>query len=182
MALLLTGCAKGSLPSLQEILVNIGGSIDPIWNMITGAAYLFGFAFVFRGVYMLKVYGDMRTMMSSQTNLKGALICFLVGAVLLFSTSMYHSLLLTTFNARATSPLEYDPNVTLTWDAYKNLLRFIQLIGLISFFRGWMMLTHLSNPGQQHSFGKAMTHIFGGVLAINIQGTIDVMQGTLGMK
>ncbi len=182
VSLLLVGCGGTNKLQIQEMLVNLSSSITPFWRLVTGASYLFGLVFVFRGIFMLKVYGEGRTMMSGQANLKGALICLLVGAVLLFSQSMYDTLLFSTFSATSTSPLQYDTNSTLSIDAYFSLLRFISLIGLISFIRGWVMLTHLSNPGQQSSFGKALTHIIGGLLAINIQGTINVVQGTLGMS
>jgi len=181
LTFLLSGCASGTLPSFDTVMTNIGNSIAPFWSMVTGGAYLFGFALFMRGMFMLKIYGEMRTMMSGQSNLKGALIYLFVGTVLIFSQTIYSSLLLTTFNATATSPLQYESGTAMSYNAYISLLRFVQLIGLISFIRGWILLTHASNPGQQNTFGKALTHIIGGLLAINIQGTIDVLKGTVGM-
>ncbi len=178
---LLTGCVSGSMPSLENVIINVGRSLPALWKLVTGAGYLFGFVFVFRGVYMLKTYGESRTMMSSQGNLKGALICLLVGTVLLFSQTIYDSLLLSTFNTTSTSPLQYEHSIKMSADAYFALLRFIQLIGIISFIRGWVMLTHLGNAGQQNTFGKSLTHIIGGLLAINIQGTVNILKGTIGM-
>lgn len=182
VTLLLAGCTSGtSFPSIEEVLTNIGNNITPVLQFVTGAAYLFGFAFIFRGIFMLKTYGESRTMMSGQTNLKGALICLLVGAALIFYPTIKESFILSTFNTTSLSPLQYESNISMDQTAYFALLRFVQLIGTISFIRGWVMLTHLSNPGQQNSFGKAMTHLIGGILAINIQGTIDVMKGTIGV-
>ena len=179
--LLLAGCSSGSMPDFNTIITNIGNSIAPLWRLVTGAAYLFGFAFIFRGIFMLKTYGEARTMMSGQGNFKGALVCLFVSVALIFSQTMYQSLLLTTFNVSSTSPMEYPTSTTMDQQAYFSLLYFIQFIGLVSFIRGWVMLSHASNPGQQNSFGKALTHIAGGLLAINIQGTIDIVKGTIGM-
>jgi len=182
LTLLLAGCSTGSLPDFDTVITNIGNNITPFWHLVTAAAYLFGFAFIMRGIFLLKVYGEMRTMMSGQSNLKGAFITLFVGAVLIFSPTIYSSLLLTTFNTASSSPLQYAKNTTMDYSSYIALLRFIQLIGLISFVRGWIMLTHTSNPGQQNAFGKALTHIVGGLFAINIQASIDVLKGTIGMS
>lgn len=180
LTFLLSGCASGGV-SLDTLIINIGKNIGDLWRLVTGGAYLFGFAFIFRGIFMLKTYGEARTMMSGQANLKGALVALLIGVALIFSQTMYESLLLTTFNATATSPMQYQTNISMDQQAYFSLLYFVQFIGLVSFIRGWVMLSHASNPGQQNSFGKALTHIAGGLLAINVQGTIDIMKGTLGL-
>lgn len=179
---LLSGCTSGSFPTFDTVITNIGNNITPMLRMVTGGAYLFGFGFVFRGIFMLKAYGDQRTMMSSQANLKGALICLFVGAALIYYPTLEQILLMTAFSANSTSPLQYQTNITMNQTAYFSLLKCVQLIGTISFIRGWIMLTHLANPSQQNSFGKAMTHIVGGLMAVNIQGTIDILKGTIGMS
>src|SRR5690242_4551687 len=107
---LLAGCTSGTLPDLQDAIVNISNSYGPIWHLVTGAGYLMGFAFIFRAIYILKVYGEMRTMMTGQSNLKGAILCFVVGSALIFSPTMYQDLLLTTFAQSDTSPLQYNTN------------------------------------------------------------------------
>ena len=48
------------------------------------------------------------------------------------------------------------------------IVQFIQLVGLISFIRGWFILSQAGGSGaQQGSFGKGIIHIIGGILAIN---------------
>lgn len=48
------------------------------------------------------------------------------------------------------------------------IVQFIQLVGLISFIRGWFILSQAGGSGaQQGSFGKGIVHIIGGILAIN---------------
>ena len=61
------------------------------------------------------------------------------------------------------------------------LVVFIQLIGLIAFVRGWVMLAKSANQqsGHQGGLGKAAMHIFGGILAINIVQTINIIDNTL---
>lgn len=59
----------------------------------------------------------------------------------------------------------------------------IAVVGLVGFIRGWMQLVKLSkgSAGQGESFGGAMVFIVGGLLAINIPWTIDVVARTMGV-
>jgi len=58
----------------------------------------------------------------------------------------------------------------------------IQLIGTIAFIRGLIMLTHLSqHGGHQGTFGKAMAHIVGGILLIDMYDFVTAVGNTLGL-
>jgi intracellular multiplication protein IcmC len=63
----------------------------------------------------------------------------------------------------------------------EDMVLFIQIIGLVAFIRGWMMIAKSASQGghQQGGFGKGMMHIFGGVMAINIVSTLNVINQTL---
>jgi intracellular multiplication protein IcmC len=63
------------------------------------------------------------------------------------------------------------------------LLRILQLIGVIAFVRGWVLLARSQGQGAQPgTMGKAVTHVFGGVLLMNIVATVNIMYNTLGIK
>lgn len=48
------------------------------------------------------------------------------------------------------------------------VVKFIQLIGLIAFIRGWFILSHSAESNsQQGGLSKGLTHIIGGILSIN---------------
>jgi intracellular multiplication protein IcmC len=181
-SLCLSGCVSNTIPQAQTMLINLSNSLPDIWKLVTSIAYLMGFMFAVKGVHSLKVYGESRTMMSNQHNLKTPLIYFFVAGALLFSPTIYHSFLLTSFGTDATTPLDYSnaPNglSPLTIQAFYAM---VQVSGLFAFFRGWLMIArtaeHSSQPGQ---FGKGLTHILGGLLAINIVGTKDMIFSTLG--
>ena len=61
----------------------------------------------------------------------------------------------------------------------------IQVAGLIAFIRGWLILSKSvqkdggNQPGQ---LTKGMIHIVGGVLAMNVTRTIDVITATFGLS
>lgn len=183
LCLLLSGCTNASWPDIQQMFNNIGQSVPPLWSMVVGLAYIFGLAFIMRGVYALKVYGDMRTQMSSSSNLKTPLVLLLVGSALIFLPTTKAMMLTTIFAYGDPMPLSYiTSNPLWSGQSTQVLLRIVQLVGLIAFVRGWVYLAQTTshNPGQ-HTFGKAMTHIIGGILAVNIEGTREVLMGTLGI-
>jgi hypothetical protein len=60
----------------------------------------------------------------------------------------------------------------------QTLVLFIQFIGWISIFRGFMMLKRAADGGNQ-SYAVGITHILGGVLSANVMAFADAMQDTI---
>ena len=88
--LLLSGCSKGiDYPNIEHMLLTVTDQFPNIYRLITALAYLMGIAFIFRGVYQLKVYGDLRTMMSVQTNFKATMMVFFAGTALLYAPTAF---------------------------------------------------------------------------------------------
>jgi intracellular multiplication protein IcmC len=179
----LSGCLGGAqFPDFQQMLVNLSTSFPPLWRMITALSYVFGMAFIMRGVYALKVYGEGRSMMSSQASMKVPLIYLIAGSALMFLPTMKSVLLASTFGVTEQTPLSYySSNPIWNEQAVQVLLQIVQLVGLISFVRGWFFLAHGAQQGGQSTFGKAMTHIIGGIFAINIEGTREMFMATFGV-
>ena len=178
---LLSGCQNFSVPDVTNMLRTFDLSIDGLWSLATAAGRLIGMAFIMRGVYQLKVYGDLRTMMSTQTNLKSTLVMFFVGVALMFSTNMLQTMMLTTFGYASPLEIRGVENKYFSAESMRVILHFVQFIGLVAFIRGWIYLTQSQNSGGHHTFGKSLTHIFGGILAINIQGTSNVLKASFGI-
>ncbi len=182
--LLLSGCGDSSkYASVEHMLLTMTDQFPNIYRLITALAYLMGIAFIFRGVYQLKVYGDLRTMMSVQTNFKATMMVFFAGTALLYAPTAFKSMMLSTFaTTDVLDPMSYAPAHNLsTLLASRAVLLFVQLIGTISFIKGWVSLTHVSNPNGRSSMGKAVTHIVAGLLAINIEGTREILKASFGM-
>jgi intracellular multiplication protein IcmC len=181
--LLLSGCSSEHFPRIESMLVNVSNEFPNIYRLVTATSYIMGIAFIFRGVYQLKVYGDLRTMMSVQTNFKATMMVFFAGTALLYAPTAFKSMLLSTFaTTTITDPMSYHSAKGI-WSplASQAVLRFIQLIGTISFIRGWVYLTHVSNPNGRSTMGKAVTHIVAGLLAVNIEGTREMLQASFGI-
>jgi intracellular multiplication protein IcmC len=182
--LLLSGCGSGvKFANVETMLLHMTDQFPNIYRLITALAYLMGIAFIFRGVYQLKVYGDLRTMMSVQTNFKATMMVFFAGTALLYAPTAFNSMMLSTFSTTdVKDPMSYMPVHNMsTLLASRAVLLFVQLIGTISFIKGWVSLTHTSNPNGRSSMGKALTHIVAGLLAINIEGTKEILQASFGM-
>lgn len=181
---LLAGCGNVQIPNMQQLLQNLGYSLPPLWSLATAFAYILGMVFILRGVYALKIYGEMRTMSSAQTNIKIPLMYFLVGAVLMFLPTTKDILLSSTFGYGQELPLNYG-NSSPIWSAQSTaiILSIVQFVGLVAFIRGWVMLANtVQHGGQQNTFGKALTHIIGGIFAINIEGTRQLFLATFGLN
>ena len=174
----------GAAPNVQDMIVRLSEAYEPIWKLLTAVAYLLGIMLIFRAMYHLKIYGELRTMMAAQgTGLKTPIMFIVAGASLIYLPTSFDILSTTIFNTSGATPLSYtDTGTTGYAQAMTALLGFIQIVGLISFVRGWTIIAKSSSQGQHASAGKGWTHIIAGVLAINIVGTRDVLFNTLGIS
>lgn len=176
------------LASQADVLNNIANSMLPVQRLITGAAYLLGCMFIFKAIYSLKQFGESKTMMSSSASLKEPVIYLIVGAVLIYFPTAFSALMKSTFGYE--NVLQYAPinsgNAALDTlfgsgsIVGRPLVIIIRVVGLIAFVRGWVLIARSSGQGQQPGgTGKGFMHVFGGILAINIVGTLNMINNTL---
>lgn len=176
----ITWAASGT-PSLSNMVIHLANQVPVLMKFATGLSVLIGFFMAFKALYELKEYGELRTMMSSNTDLRRPLTTFLVALILIYWPTVFHAMMLATFDYK--SPIGYD-EVSGDYSAVMTAAgRLIQLIGFISFIRGWVLLTHIGKQGSQPgALGKALSHIFGGLFAANIFGTFKILKGSLGFS
>lgn len=185
-------CTSGTvscwIANQADILTNIASSLAPVERMITGAAYIIGLAFVFKGIYSLKVYGEARTMMSSSASIKEPIVYMMVGAMLVYFPTALDIIMQSTFgyqNVLQYAPVNSSNQVLDTIFGSSSvvgrpLTMLIQVIGGVAFVRGWVLIARSASQGQPPGgTGKGLIHVFGGILAINIVGTIDIVNNTL---
>jgi intracellular multiplication protein IcmC len=177
------------LASQANILLNVAQSIPSVERLITGGAYVIGCAFLFKAIFCLKQYGESRTMMSNSTSIKEPLVHLIVGAMLIYFPSTLEVMLATTFGGSG-NVLEYAPvnSSNATMSAFfgsesviaRPLIMLIQVVGLVAFVRGWILIARSASQGQPPGgTGKGFMHVFGGILAINIVGTLNIINNTL---
>ncbi|MCA0402780.1 MAG: type IV secretion protein IcmC [Proteobacteria bacterium] len=174
--------------SQADILNNIASNLAPVERLVTGFAYLMGLAFAFKAIYTLKSYGESKTMSASSGNLKEPIIYLLVAAVFIYFPTALAVLLSTTFGS--SSILQYAPvnssNTTIAnifgsnSSVGRSLTLIIQVIGVIAFVRGWILIARSASSGQPPGgTGKGFMHVFGGILAMNFVATLTVINNTL---
>lgn len=173
------------LNSNADWLNNLALSLDQVYRLVTGSAYIIGCAFAFKALYSLKVYGELRTMMASNTSLKEPLTYLIVAAVFIYLPTAVDLFMQSTFDTSQILGYAQLPagfSFTATNGGYA-LLKLLQLIGIIAFIRGWVILARSTAQGSQPGgAGKGIIHIFGGVLMMNIVFTINVLYNTLGIS
>lgn len=171
-----------------DILTNIANTLVPVERLISGFAYLMGVAIALKAVYGLKSYGESRSMMASSSNIKEPIIYFIVAGMLIYLPTGFQVLMNSTFgysNVLAYAPLNsnnqalsslFGPNSA----AGRPLSLIIQTIGLIAFVRGWILIGRSASQGQQPGgMGKGFIHVFGGIIAMNIVGTLQIINNTI---
>lgn len=166
------------------VLVNLANSLLPVQNLISGAAYLVGIAFALKALYSLKVYGEAKTMQASSSSIKEPIFYLLVAGMLIYFPTAVDIIMNTSFGY--TNILAYgDSEVASSMfggdsDLGNALVIIFQTIGLYAFTRGWILIARAASQGQPPGgTGKGLMHVFGGILAVNIVGTVEMINNTL---
>jgi hypothetical protein len=192
----LGGCAAGAVTpttsatvGLDTLLTNLVGNIaNPFNLMISTAAILIGFFMVVRGLLKAAKYGsDPREHAPYKI-----LANLIIGCLLMVSGQNFDILLNSLFGtglgAGATSG-----TVVTGWNfitelnastqfitAVQDAGYFFELVGMIAFVRGWMIIKSATEGTGQTTLAQGITHILGGVLAMNIFGFLQIMDNTFG--
>lgn len=173
-----------------DILTNIASNMESVERLVSGAAYLIGIVFAIKALLSLKELGETRSAQSSsgKSSVKEPLMYFLVAAMLIYLPTGFQVMMNSTFgysNVLAYAPINSN-NSTLDilfgQDSAvgASLSIIIQTIGLIAFVRGWVLIAKTASQGQPPGgTGKGMVHVFGGILAMNIVGTLQIINNTL---
>ena len=166
---------------VQTALVNLSQSYPEIIKLVSVFAFVAGMMMILGGLYKLKIYGELRTMMASQTNLKEPLAVMCAGAMLIYLPTAFDTTMMTIFGHAQFSPLSYITDMTPNWtQSFRAVLGLVQIIGMISFIRGWFLVSKSSQQGHQGGLGKGLTHIVGGIMAMNIAGVKAILWNTFG--
>lgn len=170
-----------------EIIVNIANTLGPVEKMLTGGTYVLGLLFAVKAIISLKQIGEARGG-GGGSSLKEPLIYFLVSTMLLYFPSAVSMMMETTFgysNILSYSDLSTtNPTLNAIFgpgsEVGEALTLIIQIIGLAAFIRGWLLIARTATQGQPPGgTGKGITHIFGGIFAMNIVGTLQIINNTI---
>lgn len=168
---------------LASVFNNISQQIDPIKNFIIAISYGVGLGLCVIAVMKLKKYGTKTAYMHVESSLVGPFLQFFIGIALFYLPTFVETVNMTIWNEAYVynSPLNYTSQTSsTTFEEYiEPILGIIQIIGMISFIRGWVMLSKATNVGQQPgAVSKGLTHVIGGIMGINIYTVIEVFNQT----
>jgi len=178
----LVGCSRVELPSggIQEMLQNLADNCEPLIKLAVASAYLIGFACIVSAMYKLRAYGEVRTMMPSNAQMAGPALKFMVGILLLFLPTVIN---LSVYSLWHDHILEYPGGSGWSASIEAAIFTVIKLFGVIAVVRGLILMARSSNQGAQPgTFTKGLVHLVGGIMAINIWGTLTTVGATLGIK
>lgn len=151
-----------------------------IADILETLALIMGVALTLGGILQLKKHGESRTMMSSQHSMAGPLMMLIAGSMLMILPTFIGSILLSFWGT--SSPLQYPQSLTDYNSLMDPVLMFVRIIGIGAFIRGIFLLSRTGGQqSQQGTLGKALIHIFAGILCVHIVGTVTLMEQILGM-
>lgn len=169
-----------TIPNLGNMLVNFASAVPNLMRLVTAGCYVMGMFFMITAIMGMKHLGEMRTMQSREHGFWGPAIQLLVGAAMLYLPTTVQTVM-STFWVDAT-PYAYQINTGSSAVFVNACYSIVQLIGTIAFIRGLVMLQQAgSERAQPHMMGKALSHLVGGILCINIYGTMHTLAATVGM-
>lgn len=138
--------------------------------------------------------GISRLMRSAQEGARGpggigTVTTFATGGVLISATTILHAFSASFFGTSITTTkakLTYVAGMSVAekaaaYHTINAVLKFMIIIGMISFVRGIFILRDVSEGSQQASVMSGMTHMVGGALAVNLGPLLNAIQTTLGV-
>lgn len=171
--------STGDIGDLPDILLQNLGIIADVMQTL---AVLIGLALFVAGLFQLKRYGEMRTMMSAQMTIYGPLMTIIAGVAMLCLPLIIGTMLVSFWGPTGTVDLPYDGGTDTGWSEYvPAVLMLVRLVGIYSFMRGIVMSAKTgSGHAPPGTIGKVMVHIFGGILCVHIMGTIKLIESIFG--
>lgn len=184
-------CASGAVTNtdagtigLDTLLTNLVGNIAVPMNMLVSmAAFVIGFFMVVRGLLKASKYGtDPRE--NSMTRILSNLI---VGSILMVVAQDFNTLLTSLFGAPEQIADVAGWQFVQQLGASQQFINavtdagyFFEMVGMIAFVRGWMIIRSAAEGSGQATMAQGITHMLGGALAMNIFGFLQIMDQTFG--
>ncbi len=167
---------------LDTMFANFSASAEAITKLIQYSSWIIGLYLVIGSVYKFAQLGS-----NPQLSPKVPISMFFVG-VAIFSLTGMISVFTSTMAMGNTGPgAILAPTAggfgATTAAGLSGVLLFIRMVGYLAFVRGWLLINAFGQ-GKEGTLGRGLTHVFGGVAAINVQVTADIIANTLapGMK
>jgi hypothetical protein len=168
--------AAGMSVGVDAMFANFAASSVALTRLVKYISYLIGLFFVINSIHKFSQLGS-----NQQITPKMPITMFFVGVSIFSLTSVVGM-------ATATMAMGSGPGAILmpsgpafgavTAAGLQGVFLFIRFVGYIAFIRGFLLLNQAGH-GKDGAVGRGLTHIFGGVAAINITITAKILANTL---
>lgn len=181
-----------------DVMRNLQNTVPAVVTLILMISFLLGIIFIHKGLSLLKKFGLPPGHMMQQGELLQPLKYIFIGALLVYLPStevVFSNTLLGGNNASAIArTMDISKVGTISermlgetgssrlssyWQEVINtLVLYIQVLGLVSFIRGWIIISKPAQGGQG-TVGKGITHIIAGIIAINFVDVVIILRNTV---
>jgi len=170
-----------AMVGVDTMFANFGKSAIRIIKLVVFAGIIIGIFISCVGVVKLKEYSES----GGRTTFKTPLMLIFVGVMLVALPGTINMATETMSLGANTGTAVFSIGKASSMPpgmdaAIKGVLLFIKMVGHIAIVRGFFILKRLGE-GQQGEMGRALTHILGGALAVNINKTVEILANTVGM-
>lgn len=167
---------QGTQGGMGQVAQAFATSIPSLNHLITVAAAVAGLFLIMRAIFMLPQLEQGRVE-------PGKIWWLLLSGMVLWALLPFISTVMQTqgmpsLNTNILSKA-YSNGGTSFDQTIDSVLTFVTMIGLIAFIRGTLILKALGE-NKDGAMGRALTHIFAGAAAMNIQWTVAVLATTIG--
>lgn len=173
-ALLVPGYAQAA-PSAGDMFANFTASAKALTMLVQYASYAIGIFLILNSIFKFSQLGS-----NPQMSPKVPITMFFVGVGIFALTSSLQVVQQTM--AMGSGPgaqfmAAPSSGGAAMAAAINGVLYFIRLVGFIAFIRGWLLLNQAGN-GKEGMIGRGLTHLGGGVAAINVDITARILFAT----
>lgn len=145
-------------------------------RIVQDVSIVLGIGMVFAGLHKAKKHGEMRA--GGQAGGVASFIALLVcGSVLLSLPSILRAFLMGFWNTD--SPLMYSHDFSIS-DMMAPVIMFVRILGVIAFIRGVLLLSKHGEQHQQGHYSRALLHLLGGIMCVNVIASAELLQQVMG--
>ena len=179
----LTSSGARGTGDLSNWLYNLATQIPALIRFIVIFAYISGFGFLMMAIIKFKRCAQGISMASTHEGVSGPLILLVVAAGLLYFAGFVEMGSQTIFGqdsliAYQNSSLE--GSMATFGNMIGSIILILRLVGYIAFIKGLYILSKLGGgQAQQGTLSKAIVHLVGGILAVNVEATYIILFNTL---
>ncbi|MCB1827482.1 MAG: type IV secretion protein IcmC [Coxiellaceae bacterium] len=166
------------ITNVEQYASNMINNLQHFASILQILSIAGGLALFVGALFEFKRYGEMRTFMSHQMTIARPL-CMMLGGVMLLIMPLIITTGMLAFWGYV-NPMQYSATSSDGWAPLMPvIIMFVKVVGVFAFIRGIFLISRCGQQGQPGQLSKALLHMFGGILCINIVATEQLLHALL---